>query len=267
MDCPITGRRLPGPDVDGVTHPRVRRHRDRGCRVTWSRRGRDRHRRHRPGRDAMSPGTSERAVPPAQRLELAQRPHGAADRVRPRLRRAPAPRGRRRPVRRFWAFSASWSPLGVTDGVDGKLARSRGQITNFGKVADPIADKWRRRGWPHRPLDARRSGGGSTWSSSCASSESPCCASSSSGTASCRPSGRAQDDAPHRSRSPRYLPRRGSCPSPRSEVGRPRDPRRSPRRHRRQRYRLRLQGGAAPGHERAHVSSPGRASGRPSGLT
>ncbi|MDN5794253.1 MAG: CDP-diacylglycerol--glycerol-3-phosphate 3-phosphatidyltransferase [Intrasporangium sp.] len=29
----------------------------------------------------------------------------------------------------------------VTDGIDGRLARSRGQITNFGKVADPIADK------------------------------------------------------------------------------------------------------------------------------
>lgn len=41
---------------------------------------------------------------------------------------------------RFWAW-AVFVIAAVTDGVDGKLARSRGQITNFGKVADPIADK------------------------------------------------------------------------------------------------------------------------------
>ena len=29
----------------------------------------------------------------------------------------------------------------VTDRIDGDLARSRGLVTNFGKVADPIADK------------------------------------------------------------------------------------------------------------------------------
>jgi CDP-diacylglycerol--glycerol-3-phosphate 3-phosphatidyltransferase len=29
----------------------------------------------------------------------------------------------------------------ATDWIDGRIARSRGQITNFGKVADPIADK------------------------------------------------------------------------------------------------------------------------------
>jgi CDP-diacylglycerol--glycerol-3-phosphate 3-phosphatidyltransferase len=29
----------------------------------------------------------------------------------------------------------------VTEGIDGKIARQRGEITNFGKVADPIADK------------------------------------------------------------------------------------------------------------------------------
>lgn len=29
----------------------------------------------------------------------------------------------------------------ITDKIDGDLARSRGQITDFGKIADPIADK------------------------------------------------------------------------------------------------------------------------------
>jgi CDP-diacylglycerol--glycerol-3-phosphate 3-phosphatidyltransferase len=29
----------------------------------------------------------------------------------------------------------------ITDKIDGDLARSRGQVTNFGKIADPIADK------------------------------------------------------------------------------------------------------------------------------
>lgn len=41
---------------------------------------------------------------------------------------------------RFWAW-AVFAVAALTDGLDGKLARSRGQITNFGKVADPIADK------------------------------------------------------------------------------------------------------------------------------
>ncbi|MEO6996657.1 MAG: CDP-diacylglycerol--glycerol-3-phosphate 3-phosphatidyltransferase [Terracoccus sp.] len=41
---------------------------------------------------------------------------------------------------RFWAW-AVFAVAALTDGLDGKLARSRGQVTNFGKVADPIADK------------------------------------------------------------------------------------------------------------------------------
>jgi CDP-diacylglycerol---glycerol-3-phosphate 3-phosphatidyltransferase len=41
---------------------------------------------------------------------------------------------------RFWAWVV-FALAAVTDGVDGKLARRRGEITNFGKVADPIADK------------------------------------------------------------------------------------------------------------------------------
>ncbi|MDN5789524.1 MAG: CDP-diacylglycerol--glycerol-3-phosphate 3-phosphatidyltransferase [Micrococcales bacterium] len=44
------------------------------------------------------------------------------------------------PWLRFWAW-AVFVTAAVTDGVDGKIARSRGQITNFGKIADPIADK------------------------------------------------------------------------------------------------------------------------------
>lgn len=41
---------------------------------------------------------------------------------------------------RFWAW-AVFAIAAVTDGIDGRLARRSGQITNFGKVADPIADK------------------------------------------------------------------------------------------------------------------------------
>ena len=41
---------------------------------------------------------------------------------------------------RFWAWVV-FVVAAVTDGVDGKIARSRGLITNFGKIADPIADK------------------------------------------------------------------------------------------------------------------------------
>lgn len=40
-----------------------------------------------------------------------------------------------------WAAFAVFAVAMVTDRVDGDLARSRGLVTNFGKVADPIADK------------------------------------------------------------------------------------------------------------------------------
>ncbi|GAA5023284.1 hypothetical protein GCM10023258_14460 [Terrabacter aeriphilus] len=48
--------------------------------------------------------------------------------------------GGEQPWWRFWAWVV-FAVAAVTDGVDGKLARRRGEITNFGKVADPIADK------------------------------------------------------------------------------------------------------------------------------
>ncbi len=41
---------------------------------------------------------------------------------------------------RWWAFGA-FAVAMITDRIDGDLARSRGLVTNFGKVADPIADK------------------------------------------------------------------------------------------------------------------------------
>lgn len=41
---------------------------------------------------------------------------------------------------RLWAWVV-FLVAAVTDGIDGRLARARGQITNFGKVFDPIADK------------------------------------------------------------------------------------------------------------------------------
>src|SRR5206468_10747525 len=41
---------------------------------------------------------------------------------------------------RMWAFVV-FATATVTDYVDGDLARSRGLVTDVGKVADPIADK------------------------------------------------------------------------------------------------------------------------------
>jgi CDP-diacylglycerol--glycerol-3-phosphate 3-phosphatidyltransferase len=41
---------------------------------------------------------------------------------------------------RIWAFVA-FVLLMITDRIDGDIARSRGLVTNFGKLADPIADK------------------------------------------------------------------------------------------------------------------------------
>jgi CDP-diacylglycerol--glycerol-3-phosphate 3-phosphatidyltransferase len=42
-----------------------------------------------------------------------------------------------------WRFAAAAVFAGamITDKVDGDIARSRGLVTNFGKIADPIADK------------------------------------------------------------------------------------------------------------------------------
>ncbi|MDQ2589032.1 CDP-diacylglycerol--glycerol-3-phosphate 3-phosphatidyltransferase [Saccharothrix yanglingensis] len=44
------------------------------------------------------------------------------------------------PVWRLWAFVV-FAIASVTDHVDGNLARKLGLITDFGKIADPIADK------------------------------------------------------------------------------------------------------------------------------
>jgi CDP-diacylglycerol--glycerol-3-phosphate 3-phosphatidyltransferase len=41
---------------------------------------------------------------------------------------------------RLWAWVA-FGLLMITDRIDGDIARSRGLVTNFGKLADPIADK------------------------------------------------------------------------------------------------------------------------------
>lgn len=40
-----------------------------------------------------------------------------------------------------WAAAAVFLAAMITDKIDGDLARSRGLITDFGKIADPIADK------------------------------------------------------------------------------------------------------------------------------
>ncbi len=41
---------------------------------------------------------------------------------------------------RWWAFLVFAIAI-ITDRIDGDLARAKGLVTNFGKVADPIADK------------------------------------------------------------------------------------------------------------------------------
>ena len=43
----------------------------------------------------------------------------------------------------FWRFIAGgvFSVAAITDRFDGHIARKRGQVTDFGRIADPIADK------------------------------------------------------------------------------------------------------------------------------
>jgi CDP-diacylglycerol---glycerol-3-phosphate 3-phosphatidyltransferase len=40
-----------------------------------------------------------------------------------------------------WVAGAVGTVAGITDRFDGQIARRRGQVTDFGKIADPIADK------------------------------------------------------------------------------------------------------------------------------
>ncbi len=42
---------------------------------------------------------------------------------------------------RFWWAFALFAALMITDKLDGDIARARNLITDFGKIADPIADK------------------------------------------------------------------------------------------------------------------------------
>lgn len=45
------------------------------------------------------------------------------------------------PVVKMWVAAAIFIVLAATDGLDGYLARSRGEVTDFGKFMDPLADK------------------------------------------------------------------------------------------------------------------------------
>ena len=40
-----------------------------------------------------------------------------------------------------WVAGAVFAVAAITDRYDGRIARKRGQVTDFGKIADPIADK------------------------------------------------------------------------------------------------------------------------------
>lgn len=40
-----------------------------------------------------------------------------------------------------WIAAGVFAVAAITDRYDGRIARSRGQVTDFGKIADPIADK------------------------------------------------------------------------------------------------------------------------------
>ena len=42
---------------------------------------------------------------------------------------------------RFLIATIVYAIASATDAIDGKLARKNGQITNFGKLLDPIADR------------------------------------------------------------------------------------------------------------------------------
>jgi CDP-diacylglycerol--glycerol-3-phosphate 3-phosphatidyltransferase len=48
--------------------------------------------------------------------------------------------GGHEPIAR-WSAGAVFAVAAITDRYDGRIARSRGQVTDFGKIADPIADK------------------------------------------------------------------------------------------------------------------------------
>lgn len=90
-----------------------------------------------------SPPVADHAAEPAQTARVANIANGL---TLLRLLLVPAfvvllfDNGGHSPGWRIWAFVA-FAVATITDLVDGDLARSRGLVTDVGKVADPIADK------------------------------------------------------------------------------------------------------------------------------
>ena len=158
--------RAPGPR--GRRHHHAARPAGRRCRVgDLVARRRRRHRGRRPGRGARDAaiGDRRRAARPRRRPgQPAGRATGtspnaltvAAARAGAGLRLAAARRRRRLDRRGAGSPSALFAVAMITDRIDGDIARSRGLVTNFGKIADPIADKALTGDGVRRPVDPRR---------------------------------------------------------------------------------------------------------------
>ena len=68
-----------------------------------------------------------------------------------------------------WVAFGLFAVAMITDKIDGDLARKHNLITDFGKIADPIADK-AITGWPSSASRSSATSGGGSRSSCCSAS-------------------------------------------------------------------------------------------------